>query len=83
MRASRFRVEIIVKVPINQWREGGRVLQQIFLLFIEGKYNIYHLLLKLTHKLCIRRSLKNRGLRTKECCHEHADEILTIYPASR
>ncbi len=26
--------------------------------------------------------LTRPGLRTKECCHEHADEIFTIYPAS-
>jgi hypothetical protein len=25
--------------------------------------------------------LTRPGLRTKECCHEHADEIFTIYPA--
>jgi hypothetical protein len=25
--------------------------------------------------------LTRSGLRTKECCHEHADEIFTIYPA--
>jgi hypothetical protein len=26
--------------------------------------------------------LTRPGLRTKECFHEHADEIFTIYPAS-
>ena len=26
--------------------------------------------------------LTRPGLRTKECCHEHADEIATTYPAS-
>jgi hypothetical protein len=26
--------------------------------------------------------LTRLGLRTKECCHEHADEIFMIYPAS-
>ncbi len=26
--------------------------------------------------------LTRPGLRTKKCCHEHADEIFTIYPVS-